>query len=520
MQSRTDSLNRKVLFGALFTVYLLLVLYPILRADRYNNDDLMRALWGPYIWIDNGRPLSALVMRALEFNAAQLVDISPLPQLLAIALLAWTGVLIAQRYAIRSLSLGVMIALPLGAQPFFLENISYRFDALPMALAVLFALLPITTTPLIRRHGWWLGALSLLACLCFYQPAINIFLIFVLLNIVHGQIQRISPRELLIELVSRGLQAMLAVAAYQLTVAPSIVGWVKMHSVMISSTQQLGIVRTNVVNLGAYLANAFDASWMLIFAPLAVFALLVPIVVGVRYAMSGRRERPLWLTALLLLCSGLLPLAAMACIAGPMILARDLIIVPRVFVGVGALLSAALIIMHAALDTWRRSPRWSFAVAGLWTAGMVVFANVYGNALASQKQYEDRIGARLADDLAELKTTHGLHRLLLDGSNGLSPVAAHAAERFHLIRQLINPYLQGYSFNARNFISHYTTGVEDIRWLDDSNAVAAPLLMQACKLPALLTRNNYTLRIVGDAAIVTFPADRPASCAPPLEAVP
>lgn len=512
MQSPTSSVNRKALFGALFTVYLLFVLYPILRADRYCNDDLMRVLWGPYIWVDNGRPLTALLMRALEFNATQLVDISPLPQITAIALLAWSGMLIARHYAIRSLALAVMATLPLGAQPFYLENLSYRFDALPMALSLLLALLPITITHPNPNRRWWLGSLSLFACLCVYQPAINVFFIFVCLDMGMAQMREMHPCELLIRLLSRGAQAGLAMVIYQLTVAPFIIGWVKAHSLMIHSAQQLDIVRSNVSMFYGYLFDAFDASWMHIFAPLAVIAVLIPVVIGVRYALSARHRRPLWLTAVLLLGSGLLPLAAMLCVAGPMLLTLELLIVPRVLVGVGALLSAALILMSAALHTWRCSPRWSMGIAGVWTLGMLVFANVYGNALGSQKQFEDRIGAGLVDDLAETKAAHGLHRLLLDGTNGLSPVAAHAAERFPLINKLVHPYLHENSFNARNFISHYATGLEDIRWLTDSNSVAAPLLAQACKLPALLTRNNYALRVVGDTAVVTFPADRTPSC--------
>ncbi|WP_266158530.1 glucosyltransferase domain-containing protein [Dyella silvatica] len=434
-------MNRKSLFGALFTVYLLFVLYPILRADRYCNDDLMRVLWGPYIWVDNGRPLSALLMRALEFNATQLVDISPLPQIAAIAILAWLGVLIAEHYAIRSLSLAVMVTLPLGAQPFFLENLSYRFDALPMALSLLFALLPITAPNPNRR--WWLGSLSLFACLCFYQPAINAFLVFVCLDIAVAQIHGVHPRELLIRLLSRGAQLGLAMAVYQLTVAPFIIGWVKAHSLMIHSPQQLSIVRTNVSMFYGYLFDAFDTSWLHIFAPLAVLALLIPVVIGVRYALSARHEHPLLLTAALLLGSGLLPLAAMLCVAGPMLLTLELLVVPRVLVGIGALLSAALIAMGVALHTWRASPRWSIGIAGIWTLGMLVFANVYGNALGSQKQFEDRIGAGLVDDLAQAKAAYGLHRLLLDGTNGLSPVAAHALRHRpgrHSLADRFQPY--------------------------------------------------------------------------------
>lgn len=140
------------LFVILLALYFL-ILYPILRANRYYNDDLKRALIGHTGWDSNGRPLTTLLMRLLQCYDSALVDISPLTQIGAVALLAWVGVLIARRYALRSPWLAALIVFPLGAQPFYLENLSYKFDALSMSVAVWLALLPLLSIGQSRR-GW------------------------------------------------------------------------------------------------------------------------------------------------------------------------------------------------------------------------------------------------------------------------------------------------------------------------------------------------------------------------------
>jgi hypothetical protein len=75
-----------------------LLLYPILQADRPYNDDLKRALLGRASWDSNGRPLTTLLMRALQCYNHAMVDIAPLPQIGAIVVLAWTGARLARRF--------------------------------------------------------------------------------------------------------------------------------------------------------------------------------------------------------------------------------------------------------------------------------------------------------------------------------------------------------------------------------------------------------------------------------------
>jgi hypothetical protein len=495
-------------FAALLALYFLL-LFPILRANRYYNDDLGRALIGRSGWDATGRPLTNLLMRMLQCYDHAMVDISPLPQIGAIAILAWIGVLIARRYAIGSPWLAALVAFPLGAQPYYLENLSYKFDALSMSLALLFALLPILTLKNDRR-GWWLGILSLFASLNFYQAAINAYLVFILLDIVIAQIDEKTPRDLLRQFLSRALQASAAMVIYQAIVGIHINGWVKQKSQKIHSLHELPLVQENLAGFFRFIAGSFNWHWWAYFGPVLIGMALVPVVVGVRYAR--RHGQPMWVRALLLAVGGLLPVAGLACILGPMLMLTSPLIAPRVLMAVGALLVSGLIVMQATCRRWQRSDRWTLATACMLALGMVVFASAYGNALGEQKNYEDRIATRLADDLSELRASRSIHSFLIDGTAGYSPATAHVIGQFPIVQILVPTYISDTdSFHTPMFFRYYIADVADLQYKPDATTLQRmpAILAKTCLLPATRSTSAYDLYLVDDTAVVMFRSHPP-----------
>ena len=127
--------GRKIFIGLtlLFIAYVL----PIIWADRYYYDDLARAFMGEAGWNGDGRPLTELLMKVL-CGGMPLVDISPLPLLLGIGILAYVLALYAQRNMGENTPLfpqicGLFFAI---MNPFLLSNLSYKFDVLSMLMAL------------------------------------------------------------------------------------------------------------------------------------------------------------------------------------------------------------------------------------------------------------------------------------------------------------------------------------------------------------------------------------------------
>jgi hypothetical protein len=178
---------------------------------------------------------------------------------------------------------------------------------------------------------------------------------------------------------------------------------------------------------------------------------------------------------------------------------------------VGALISINLIVLHAISVKWGSSwgHRLTFAIACTWALGMLAFAGTYGNALSAQQQYESRITSQLSNDLAQFKATNDITSYLFDGSAGLSPRTARAAETFPLISSLIRPYLSGEEhFYSQYFMDLYDTGLNDTT---QHNRIDR-LLRDACDAPVRYIRNGYVLRIVDATAIVTFPGGQLSAC--------
>lgn len=490
------------------TLLLLLVLFPILRADRYYSDDVTRAITGFYGWDANGRHLAMLVMRLLQFNLRHLVDISPLPQIGAIAVLAATSVLMARRYRIESPWLAALIAFPLGAQPFFLENLSYRFDALGMSLALFTAWLPFMAAGTARK-GWILGAIALFASLCFYQPALTAFLIFTLMELVVGQAQQRPPRELIRTLAGRVAQCIVVMAAYQLLIAPTIEDWLKEHSATIRGMGELWVLKRNALDFYGYMAGAFNTHWLRWAGPLLLVMATMPALLAFRYA---RQQRSRWGMVLWPAVGLLIPFLATLSITLPMLPLRNPVILPRVFMGVGALLCAGLICICCAMRAWGRSHRWVMACATLWALGMASFAAVYGNSLGAQKALEERVASTLSNDVATLAAEHSVHYILIDGSVGLAPVTERAAQEFPLIRTLIFPYLREGDFHTSYYLRYYLSDTPELAREPGSQARVAAILAQACRAPVLMTRGNYAVRLVDDTVVATFPAGSPKNC--------
>jgi hypothetical protein len=430
------SRNDRDVFVGLLALYGL-ILFPILRANRYYSDDLKRALIGRTGWDSNGRPLTTLLMKLLQAYDHALIDISPLTQIGAVALLAWAGALIARRYSIRSVPLAALVAFPLGGQPFFLENLSYKFDALSMSLALFLALVPALACRDDRR-GWWLGVAALFASLCLYQPAITAALVFVLLEVCIGQLGNAVPRQLLTRLLTRALQVGTAMLIYELTVGAHVNGWVKQRSETIHGVGELPRIGANFADFLGFIGHSFNEQWWLYIAPVLALLGLVWTGVGLRYALMPRGGHPARVRAVLIAAAMLMPAALAAAVFGPMLVLANPPIAPRLLIGVGALLSAALIVLQAALHEWRQPERWAIALAAVMAIGMASLASAYGNALGEQKSYEDRIAAHLADDLAAIEAEQPIDAILLSGSAGYAPATAHAIAQI-LIAVLIRP---------------------------------------------------------------------------------
>nr|WP_298375247.1 glucosyltransferase domain-containing protein [uncultured Halomonas sp.] len=405
-------------------------------------DDRGRTLWGTLGWEDNGRPLASLVMRLFTLDG-RLFDTAPLPQLLAIGVMAASLVLL-RRQLHAGFSWGWLVcAAPLFATPLYAENMAYSFDSLTMTLGGLLSVAASGFVWQLRRPDcvWQLGAAMalLVAMLCLYQPMITVFLALCCLHgalagsvAAWGRLIRGSLRTLATLGVAFALY--LAISAW---VMPS-EGYSAEHSRTFALQELPFGVLHNLVGVVNHLQE-----WLPSQAEhLLVFILLLAGVALLLHLRAQRREQPVALSAMIV--AGFVLLLGVA-LYGPMLALSDPIWKPRTFVGLGAVVCALLLLgRRLATGRWLQ---WLVVGAACAFLLMTFASNaIFANLLARHGDNEALVFSRIAQEVNLQFREHQRDRLAIVGRWPFEPVVQRGREGSRLYRHLLPPSLYPGSF--------------------------------------------------------------------------
>jgi hypothetical protein len=487
-----------------------LAIYPILHADRFYIDDLGRARTGYLGWTTDGRPLSNLVVETLNLGAP-ISDLTPLPQLLAVLLLAWLAVTLAKKFAIPGTWRAPLILAPLVVNPFFLENLSYKFDVLPMTLATVLAGITVTAIPATR---WRVmpGALALLATLCLYQPALNVFLVFVIAEFVMGQRDLLPPRLLIGSLAARGAHLLLASIAYKAVSAATVKGhYAIAHGAIAAAAALPDTIHRNLVSFWQYVAGLLPGLWSKPLLTAIAAGMLASVYWAIRYLVASWRGAPGAARLGMGACAVLLPPTLAIATWGPMLALESPVYAPRVAIGFGALSAVSLLFAWAVLDRVRVKASWQAVVLAAPVYGLFAFSIVYGNSLKLQKDYEDRVAAQIATDLSRVSAEHAISAYVLQGSLGHAVVVRHTMRKYPLVGVLVPVHLtEGWGW-AYEELQHFGVDMPHLpnaphttmRATSDATPDAARNAMPHG--PAVAVARDYRIYLDRDIAIVAFP---------------
>ncbi len=466
IRERTRFLIKPLLLS--FLLYLLGV-SAILRSGLSYMDDLQRAENGVPGFHYYSRYLSGLLARLLHTDS-YLTDISPLPQLLALAILALAGIclLLCVRDGRVLSPLALFAVLPLGLNPYFLECISYKYDSPYMALSILAMIAPL----LLRRRHWGLYCAAVFAgtlVMCTtYQASSGILpmltVLLVLLDWARGE----RWREL-------WLFAGKSAGAY-------LAGLLFYHRFILhyffyyastSTTPKDRLIPATIAHYRLFLRHIleeFRPLWLILIALLAL-AFLAALLLGTK------RNR--LLTALLTLAAlGVMLLLSF----GVYPLLEAPLFDPRAMYGFGAFLA----MVSAVVVTAERFPVGKLACVALsWV--FLVFAFTYGNALAAQEDYCELRTEALVTDLSRLEAfqTEGEKVLALRGSIGYAPILRNMPQRYRMLSRLVPVYLrEGSNWGSYRLLRYY--GLGELRLAEED--------FGGDELPLLLDTAYHTIR--------------------------
>ncbi|WP_110643064.1 glucosyltransferase domain-containing protein [Salinicola sp. CPA57] len=477
--------------------YLVIFSYPLTQAERLYRDDIWRSFHGEMGWVSNGRPLSSLF--ALLVNGGpRLADIAPLPLWLGLAAVASSILLWRRRLLAFDTGYAWLAMLILVVQPFFLQNLSYHFDAMPMALALACAITGIACALNPREHQrwqarfrWLAGGAGILASLFFYQPAANVYFVLlafhVLLSVSH-QGRPDWPRHLgalavglMALMISKFVSALLIAGDYSVQ-----------HSKLAPLDQLPLHLVAQTGRFWHYVASMLDPPTGWLFLGLAVVVPLGLVIAAVRQ----RNAVGLAVMILVLACLPMGGLGFLTALASP-------IWQPRVMMGFGAVYAGLL---FCALHWLWRSRRptagwsllgWPLVVVALGTPLTLAYA--YGNAQRQQALFADDVSMRLIDDLA---TQPSPAALIIEGSLPLTRATRSAITVHPLLGELIRPYLDnGYWWGYQDL---YRRGLSSAFELGDNPALRRRFEVQCRDLTPLARRAWYTLYRFEQSYVVSF----------------
>jgi len=426
--------------GLLIFVVYLLGACTIIRANFLYFDDIRRSVDGSRDWYNWSRYISDF-MSIIVHGDYRLTDISPLPQLLAIALLSCSSVLLV--YVLgngKITAMRLLASVPLGLSPYFLECLSYKFDAPYMALSVAVCIIPFL---FITRKGafFFSSVVSLLIMCMSYQVSSGIYpLITVILCFKYWNNRSKSNKEILSFLGIAALAFGFSMAVYRIFfMIPHVDNYTSNTMLPFSS-----IIAGTLNNLKNYALNVnhdlgiiwkiFIALIMLLFVILSMrqsqrnklFSLIVSLfVIGISFILSygiySVLENPLY--------------------------------APRALLGFGVFLS--ILCIYIVLDKIKSA--YIVALALNWC--LFVFAFSYGNALADQARYAEFRITILLHDLSVLYPEADKDNLSIQLKNSIdfAPVVKNIAKHYPVIERLVPIRLgaTGNDWNYRYFTDHF-----------------------------------------------------------------
>ncbi len=411
----------------LFAVYAVGI-SAILRANLYYQDDAGRAAYGYKHWDYFGRYLST-GMSTFVHMGNYLADAAPLPQLLAMLRMAVSGVRILYIvYDRTSFSLWELAAVvPLGLNPYFLECVSFRFDAPYMAVSVLAGILPL----LYRRRNTvaylFASILGILAVCTSYQSATGVYPMLVILLALRMWNQGISFKETVQFCLKSAAGYGLGLVYFKLVIMkPADAGYVS--NALPGASNLLSNTMDNLKQYFSYVASDFQAFWLGLVLLMAVFFVILSVCTSRQKKLPALAMTTAALAMMTLLCFGIYPVLAATLFA------------PRAMYGFGVLI--VLLGITAAEGRGRICAKVPVVVLG-WA--FFVFAFLYGNVLNLQEEYTEFRIQLVIEDLKDMEVfaSETSVTVQLSGSIGKTPILNNMPRDYEMLHRLVPETFSG-----------------------------------------------------------------------------
>ena len=464
----------------------LLGLISLIRANFLYKDDIPRSAGGGAGgWYDWSRYVSE-VLHVFIHGDINITDISPLPQLLAIPILALCSVLLVYTLNNKKITIpGLFASIPLGLSPYILECLSYKYDAAYMALSIFASIVPFLFHTRTKAF-MFCSVISLLVMCMTYQVSSGIYLLIALvLSFNDWNSKRKTNRENLLFLGRAILSFCIAMAIFKFFLMRPYNTYVS--NAMLPLPQLLSGLFANFLRYLSFINSDFGYIWKSIIG--IIFCLFFAQIVYI----SRRNKIVSFLSATLLLFLLLV-------LSYGVYLALDHpLFQPRAMYGFGALL--AIIGIYNVYEF--KNIAKIFVLALSWS--FVVFAFSYGNALADQIRYGNFRATVLLQDLSALypdkDKAENKISIQLKNTIGFTPAIKNIAKHNPVIYRLVPGVLadNDYLFSVFYLLEYFNYAPFSTANLMRTDT---PVDYSTLDMPVVLKTYYHTIRSDGKRVLV------------------
>lgn len=435
--------ENKVSFFSILSVNIVSFI-AIIRANYYYTDDLGRSVYGYGMEGAFSRYISSLLSKVVHGNS-WLADVSPLSQLIALAIVSVAAVLllhILSETINKKITKWSFVALvPICLSPYFLTCLSYKYDAPYMALSVLVSILPLVfykSNTVFYSASVFIGMLMM--CMT-YQVSSGIFSMLVMMMSLMMWMQKTEYKKIFRFILSSALSYLSALVAFKLVLRALGEGDYVDTSVAFNK------LIPNVNNYLNILNDDLPTIWKLLFFAIVIFFIVIVINIT-------QQKKILSVLAAFFVgaCSFILSF-------GVYIVFNNPLTATRAFYGVGVFAS----ILCCFIFLVNESVISKLPVVCL--SGMfVIYCFAYGNALDVQQEYLNFRTEQIINDCVDLDLLKEDEptKIKVIGNAGYHRALKNMFDEYPLLKRQIPILLcdSDYFWGAYRFKEYYGLNVE------------------------------------------------------------
>jgi len=412
----------KINKGDITTIFMFLFFsLAVLSSQRHFIDDMGRSIDGYFGLSDNGRPFADLILLVASFGNS-LADSGIWFQLLSIPVFVSVPFLICK---LTDCKINSLLFIPAVVNPFTIESMMYRYDALSMSYSLFSSLLACII--LSRGLAFYIPSIALLtSSLSSYQPAMSAFIVLAIFLFI------IEEKYKYKQLILRGFVFVLSYLIYSKIISPAFIkgNYTKQYSQLI-----------DFLDFNAFFSNFKSMINFCIenagFAIISIYCLsFILCISSMLYLLISKKINAFrfFLYILSILLISLTPILILSVLKYPAF-------APRIYISLGTSMSCLMAIPFVFLPATKKlCIALSFSLS-LVSINMAFVISASNNA---QSRYDDAVSNQVLNTIQKIEDDGGkVNSIGFIGYMQPSEISKLSFKKYHMAETLTPLYVKG-----------------------------------------------------------------------------